>query len=82
MKKILITIISLSAFLFGAEGNAPHLDGSELSILWVIPFVGILLSIAIFPLLSQHFWHQTLVKFLPFGLFSLWCLFYLVLDIQ
>ena len=66
MKKIIITIISLSAFLFGAEGNAPHLDGSELSILWVIPFVGILLSIAIFPLLSQHFWHQNFGKISAF----------------
>ncbi len=56
---IIITIPSmiLSA---GGDGNIPHLDGSieNLSILWVIPFAGILLSIAIFPLVASHFWHQ------------------------
>ena len=30
----------------------PHLEGGDLSIFWVIPFVGILLSIAIFPLVA------------------------------
>jgi Na+/H+ antiporter NhaD/arsenite permease-like protein len=32
--------------------------GSALSLLDVLPFVGILLSIAIFPLLAPHFWHR------------------------
>ena len=62
MKKILVTIFSLSTFLFASEGNAPHLDGSELSILWIIPFVGVLLSIAIFPLVAPHYWHQNFGK--------------------
>jgi Na+/H+ antiporter NhaD/arsenite permease-like protein len=66
MKKILVIIFSLSALLFASEGNAPHLDGSELSILWVIPFVGILLSIAIFPLLAPHYWHQNFGKISAF----------------
>lgn len=35
-----------------------HLDGSELSLIWVIPFVGMLLSIAIFPLLAPKLWHR------------------------
>jgi Na+/H+ antiporter NhaD/arsenite permease-like protein len=34
------------------------LDGAKLSILWGIPFIGILLSIALFPLLARHFWHR------------------------
>ncbi len=38
--------------------HAPHLDGAGLSLLWVIPFVGILLSIALFPLVAPHFWHH------------------------
>ncbi|PID26375.1 MAG: sodium:proton antiporter [Candidatus Cloacimonadota bacterium] len=38
--------------------GAPHLDGRNLSLLWVIPFIGILLSIAIFPLVAPHFWHH------------------------
>lgn len=35
-----------------------HLDGSALSLPWATPFAGILLSIAIFPLLAPHFWHR------------------------
>ena len=39
-------------------GDAPHLDGAELSMLWVLPFIGILLSVALFPLLAPSFWHH------------------------
>jgi len=35
-----------------------HLDGASISIYWIIPFVGILLSIAIIPLLNSSFWHH------------------------
>ncbi|MFH1852013.1 MAG: sodium:proton antiporter [Candidatus Neomarinimicrobiota bacterium] len=41
---------------------APHLDGARLSIFWAIPFIGILLSIAIFPLVAPHFWHHNFGK--------------------
>ncbi|MBN1971873.1 MAG: sodium:proton antiporter [Candidatus Delongbacteria bacterium] len=40
------------------EHHAPHLDGRDLSLLWIIPFAGILLSIAVFPLVAPHFWHH------------------------
>ncbi|KAA3617272.1 MAG: sodium:proton antiporter [Calditrichaeota bacterium] len=40
------------------EHHAPHLDGKTLSLWWLIPFVGILLSIAVFPLVAPHFWHN------------------------
>jgi Na+/H+ antiporter NhaD/arsenite permease-like protein len=39
-------------------GDALYLDGSQLNMLWVLPFVGILLSIALFPLLAPSFWHH------------------------
>ncbi|PKL19310.1 MAG: sodium:proton antiporter [Spirochaetae bacterium HGW-Spirochaetae-5] len=42
----------------GSGHAAPHIDGKSLSLLWIIPFVGILLSIALFPLLTPHFWHH------------------------
>ena len=42
--------------------HAPHLDGTNLSIWWVLPFVGILLSIALFPLVAEHFWHHNYGK--------------------
>lgn len=55
----LVTLLALGACAAGdGHGHAPHLDGSNLSLLWVIPFVGILLSIAIFPLAAPHFWHH------------------------
>lgn len=41
-----------------AGAGAPHLDGANLGLIWVAPFVGILLSIAVFPLILPHFWHQ------------------------
>jgi Na+/H+ antiporter NhaD/arsenite permease-like protein len=34
------------------------LDGAQFSPLWGLPFAGILLSIAIMPLLAPHFWHH------------------------
>ena len=41
-----------------AQAGAPHLDGAALALPWVVPFAGILLSIALFPLLLPHFWHN------------------------
>lgn len=37
---------------------AADFDGSKLSPLWGVPFAGILLSIALMPLLVPHFWHH------------------------
>lgn len=46
-----------------ASGGEGHPDlGSTLPIWSVIPFVGILLSIALFPLFAPHFWHQNFPK--------------------
>ncbi|NLB64202.1 MAG: sodium:proton antiporter [Fibrobacter sp.] len=38
------------------EEKSLHLDGSKLSLLWAIPFLGILLSIALFPLFLPQLW--------------------------
>jgi Na+/H+ antiporter NhaD/arsenite permease-like protein len=51
-------------------GSIRHLDGAELSILWVIPFIGILLSIAILPLLAGRFWHNNFGKVAMFWAMS------------
>ena len=37
---------------------AAELDGSQLSVAWGLPFAGILLSIALMPLLVPSFWHH------------------------
>jgi Na+/H+ antiporter NhaD/arsenite permease-like protein len=36
--------------------------GQQLSLWWVVPFAGILLSIALFPLIAPHFWHNHFPK--------------------
>ncbi len=41
-----------------AAESSHSIDGGALSIWWIIPFVGILLSIAIFPLVAEDFWHH------------------------
>lgn len=42
-----------------AEG---HEQAKNISVLWVIPFVGILLSIAIIPLVNGYWWHHNFAK--------------------
>jgi Na+/H+ antiporter NhaD/arsenite permease-like protein len=45
------------------DGHGAHgIDGAGLGLLWAIPFIGVLLSIAIFPLVAPHFWHQHFPK--------------------
>src|SRR5919112_993855 len=62
MKRMLAraTIISVSAFLAHAAPAhaAETLDGASFGLVWTLPFAGILLSIALFPLLSPHFWEH------------------------
>lgn len=38
--------------------TAAEFDGGQLSVLWGVPFAGILLSIALMPLLAPMFWHH------------------------
>lgn len=50
-----------------------HLDGAQLGLIWVVPFVGILLSIAIMPLVLPQFWHRHFGK-----VAAVWALCFLV----
>ncbi|MBM4118229.1 sodium:proton antiporter [bacterium] len=45
-----------------AAGHQPPALGETLPLWSVLPFVGILLSIALFPLLAPHFWHHHFPK--------------------
>ena len=56
-----------------AEEVVPHLDGSEVGLIWIIPFIGILLSIATVPLIAPHFWHDHFGKICAF-----WALAFLI----
>ena len=69
---LLVTLMPDTAMAAAAEG-APHLDGSVLGLVWGIPFVGILLSIALMPLFTPHFWHHHYGKVSAF-----WALAFLV----
>ena len=69
------SLVLLLALLPGLA-FAADFDGSRLSLLWAIPFAGILLSIALMPLMVPSFWHHhfgkvsaawTLAFFLPFA---------------
>ncbi len=52
----LLTILAMLTVPLGAQ--AAEFDGSRLTALWGVPFAGILLSIALMPLLTPQFWHH------------------------
>ena len=58
--------ITSPALAAGGGAGAPHLDGGELGLIWIVPFCGILLSIALFPLLAPDFWHHHFGKISAF----------------
>jgi Na+/H+ antiporter NhaD/arsenite permease-like protein len=60
-KTILSSLLGLSS-LIPVAAQAASLNGSELSLAWAIPFAGILLCIALCPLLCAHFWHHNFGK--------------------
>ena len=53
---LLIGLIGPDSAL-AAGDHSYHLDGSSLSGWWALPFAGMLLSIALCPLLAAKFWH-------------------------
>lgn len=57
----LLTLIALPANA-AEQSNTLHLDGSQLGAIWSVPFVGLLVSIAVLPLLTPHFWHHNYGK--------------------
>ena len=66
-KLILVLSFLMPILCLGAVGDHAggfHLDGSieNMGIIWVVPFAGILLSIAIFPLVLPDFWHHNFGK--------------------
>lgn len=46
------------AVVLPSEALAADVDGAKLGLAWGLPFVGILLSIALFPLFAPHFWEH------------------------
>ncbi|HWH72812.1 MAG TPA: sodium:proton antiporter [Methylibium sp.] len=50
--------LTLLACALPSVASAAEIDGAALGAVWGIPFAGILLSIALAPLLAPHFWHH------------------------
>lgn len=71
---LLASLLPAPAFAAtAAPEGLPVLDGAVLSALWGIPFVGMLLSLALMPLLASNFWHHHFGKVALF-----WALAFLV----
>jgi Na+/H+ antiporter NhaD/arsenite permease-like protein len=49
---------SIAATSAAAADGAAAIDGARLSLPWIIPFAGMLLSIALLPLLAPGLWHH------------------------
>lgn len=65
---ILFPTIGFAAAAAGGDGHDDHtahhgVDGSKLPLWSIIPFIGMLLSIAIVPLINFHFWEHHYGKF-------------------
>ena len=62
----LLPVVALAAADGGQgsahAGGALHLDGTALGLLWALPFAGMLLCIAAFPLVAPHFWEHNFGK--------------------
>jgi Na+/H+ antiporter NhaD/arsenite permease-like protein len=48
----------IAAVLVAPAAAAADLDGARLGLAWVVPFVGMLLSIALLPLVALRIWHH------------------------
>ena len=74
---ITVSSVILSLFfpmlVFAAPQGVPHLDGATMQLTWTIPFIGMLFSIALFPLIMPHFWHHNFGK-----VSALWAIVFLI----
>ena len=75
MKQIIILLFFNSLFAAGGDHPSP-----AYSLLHAIPFVGILLSIAIIPLINHHFWEHNFGKISLFWALSFIIPFYLLVH--
>ena len=72
----LMLALLLSCLGVPSAALAADFDGAQLTAVWGVPFAGILLCIALMPLLTPHFWHHhygkvvaawSLAFFIPFA---------------
>lgn len=72
MKPILKHLLPF-LFLLPGVASAADLDGTTLSLGWTLPFCGILLSIALFPIFAPGIWHHHFGK-----ITALWTVLFLL----
>lgn len=77
LRRILGALLGAAALLAPQLALAADFDGRRLAPFWAVPFAGLLLSIAVLPLLAPRFWHHhfgkvaagwSLAFLLPFAL--------------
>ena len=61
-----LAAVLLPRVALASQTGAPHFDGAVLGGAWALPFACMLLSIAILPLLTPHFWHHHFGKVAAF----------------
>jgi Na+/H+ antiporter NhaD/arsenite permease-like protein len=73
----MLLVAALTLASWSPPASAATFDGATLSALWGLPFAGVLLSIAVWPLIAPAFWHHhfgkiaagwSLVFLVPFAL--------------
>lgn len=68
-----LALFALFASLLPLPGWSAELDGAGLSLFWALPFAGVLLSIAVLPLVAPVLWHHHFGK-----IAAAWALAFLV----
>jgi len=67
IRRIAILCVFLASIAAGAAraagADAPHVDGSAMGLVWLVPFAAILAGIALGPLLFAHAWHAHYGKY-------------------
>ncbi|MEM6490659.1 MAG: sodium:proton antiporter [Pseudomonadota bacterium] len=66
MRTIRIAASALAALAAPSIAAAADFNGADLGLIWIAPFIGILLSIALFPLIAPNFWHHNFGKISAF----------------
>lgn len=61
-----LLLLAVTLLFAAAPAQAAAIDARGMSILWVLPFAGILLSIALLPLLTPSLWHHHFGKISAF----------------
>ena len=54
----LVPVLLAASPVVAASPGAPAIDGRQLGLAWGLPFIGLLLSIAVMPLAAPSFWHH------------------------